>query len=285
MAEALELEETEFSKNVILTAENVRGQVQGLERELAPKGSALSGVRYVRELEIRFDATFAGVLQSAIERRTQLGKTLPELLSVQALQELQEKLHRHVDSIAQGALARAQDDAIRPGLLPQAAGIVRLVAAKSQELAANLKSRIAQELRILRLESSIGLHSEEKPMTLNISHSAIANLNLGTVVGDLTASVQTLNNHGQAELADTIKTLAEALAKSSELRADQQKELLEHLSFVSTEVALPPDQRKMGPLRSSISALRSGLENLATLAALWQPVEQILKSAGLLPAS
>jgi hypothetical protein len=119
-------------------------------------------------------------------------------------------------------------------------------------------------------------------MTFNISNNTIASLNLGTVVGDLTASVQVLNNHGQAELAKTIQALVEAIAASTELQQEQRKELLEHLSRVSNEIALPPEKRKMGPLRSSIAFLREGLSVVGQLANLWAPAEQILRTLGVL---
>ena len=58
--------------------------------------------------------------------------------------------------------------------------------------AAALQTRVARELEILRLESHLGIDDQEQAVILNISHSTVANLNLGTVIGDLTASVQIL---------------------------------------------------------------------------------------------
>lgn len=118
-------------------------------------------------------------------------------------------------------------------------------------------------------------------MTFNISNSTIANLNLGTVMGDLTASVQVLNQQGQNDLAREIQALTEALA-SADIGNDQRRDLLEHLSVVSKEVALPPDQRKLAPLRLSINALQQGLTIAGQLVALWQPIEHILKVTGVL---
>jgi hypothetical protein len=76
--------------------------------------------------------------------------------------------------------------------------------------------------------------------------------------------------------------LAEALARTVELEAERWKELLEHLSLISTEVALPPEKRKIGPLRSSINTLREGLATAAQLVGLWTPIEQILKATGVI---
>jgi hypothetical protein len=140
------------------------------------------------------------------------------------------------------------------------------------------------ELEILRLESRIGINEESKSVTLNISNSMIAGLNLGTVVGDLNASVQILAGHGEKNLADAIKALAEALAASAELQADRRKDLLEHLSAVSADLAQPPEKRRMAPLRSSINAMKEGLALATQLAALWTPVEHVLKATGVIPS-
>src|SRR5438105_792243 len=66
------------------------------------------------------------------------------------------------------------------------------------------------------------------------------------------------------------------------LRCGSRRELLEHLSLVSTEIALPPEKRKMGPLKSSIAFLREGIADVAKLAAIWPEAEKILKALGIL---
>jgi len=155
----------------------------------------------------------------------------------------------------------------------------------SEHEASSAKVRISSELSALRLESRLGLHRHEKPlMAFNISHSTIASLNLGTVVGDLTASIQSLVGQGQDDLAEALRGLAEAITESRELEDAQRKELLEHLSLVSTEVALPPDRRKTGPLKSSIAFLQTGLRSVAQLASLLSTAEQALRVIGVLPS-
>jgi hypothetical protein len=126
------------------------------------------------------------------------------------------------------------------------------------------------------------MHEQEKPMTFNISNSTIASLNLGIVLGDLNASVQTLTNHGEADLAQSIKTLAEAVATSAEVTEATRKDLLEHLALVSGEAALPPEKRKNGPLKMSIGALKTGLAGAATLVELWSKIEHLLTAMHIL---
>jgi hypothetical protein len=119
-------------------------------------------------------------------------------------------------------------------------------------------------------------------MTVNISQSTVATLNLGTVVGELNSSIQSLTNAGQDDLAKSILQLTEAISASPNLNESLRKDLLEHLSLVSTEAALPAERRKMGPLKSSIGILRSSVSVATELVTLWQAVEHTLKAVGIL---
>ena len=64
-----------------------------------------------------------------------------------------------------------------------------------------------------------------------------------------------------------------------------KKDLLEHVAFVSGEMALPGAKRKVGPVRSSIEALKSGLAVASELVSLWQGVEKAPQMMGTLPHS
>lgn len=119
--------------------------------------------------------------------------------------------------------------------------------------------------------------------TLHISNSTIANLNLGNVVGDLNSSIQELATTGRAELAEEIRKLTDALGSSPEVGDDVRKEMLEHLSVVSEESAKPPEQRKTGPLKSSLGALKSGIGVAAQLFGIYQGLEHALKAGGVIP--
>lgn len=101
-------------------------------------------------------------------------------------------------------------------------------------------------------------------------------------MGDLNGSIQQLNAAGHKELADEIGKMSETVASSKELSDEARKELLEHLSVVSAEAAQPPEKRKMGPLRTSVEAMKSGIAVVAQLVSIWQAVEHALKAAGVI---
>jgi hypothetical protein len=71
------------------------------------------------------------------------------------------------------------------------------------------------------------------PITVNISHSA--GINLGTLIGDLNASVQMLQQQGGQQLAEAIEKLTNAIGNSTEITARDQKELLQFVAGISKE--------------------------------------------------
>jgi hypothetical protein len=277
VSDALKLEEIAFNRSMSDAAAETNAAVKALERELAASGLRNSGPYFVRDMEIRFAKFADGVIEKAITKRKELGRRFPDLLKPPRLDQLRDKLLHYVDGIVSGEQARI-------AMGGRSYGAASASLNQQAQMKANvIKARITQELEALRLEARLGMHTEEKPVTiLNISDSTIASLNLGTVVGDLTASVQTLNNQGQKEFAHAIQALAEGLAASAELQADHRKELLEHLAFLSAEVASPPEKRKMGPLKSSIAFLRARIADVTQLASLWSAVEQVLKTMGII---
>ncbi len=99
------------------------------------------------------------------------------------------------------------------------------------------------------------------PVTQNnyISNNTIANLNLGTVLGDLNASVQSLQNNGAPQIADIIQKLTSGISNSTAIKDADRKDLLENLALVSNEVSSEPDKCKPGLLKASLSFITAGL--------------------------
>jgi len=279
LTDALALEKNRFMQFITEAAAEAQTEVTALERNLAARGLSNSGARFSGAVKVRF-GRLLNVVWQVIELRRELGRSVPSLFEEQQLAALKDNLGGFVDRAAAGVVENVLSRAPDPG-----SAVRQALRANVEHEASSAKVRISSELSALRLESRLGLHRHEKPlMAFNISHSTIASLNLGTVVGDLTASIQSLVGQGQDDLAEALRGLAEAITESRELEDAQRKELLEHLSLVSTEVALPPDRRKTGPLKSSIAFLQTGLRSVAQLASLLSTAEQALRVIGVLPS-
>jgi hypothetical protein len=144
--------------------------------------------------------------------------------------------------------------------------------------ARTLKTKINKGIQAMELEGTLGIYRGGQPH-VNISNSTIANLNLGNVIGDLNGSIQTLTTAGQSELADAVRQLSEAITTSGELA--NRKELLENLTHVSEQAALPAEKRKLGPLKATVGCLKTGLAVGSQLLPLWLKVEEALRGMGI----
>src|SRR5215470_527646 len=105
-------------------------------------------------------------------------------------------------------------------------------------------------------------------VTLNISHSQIAGLNIGGTVGSIEATVNNLQTAGSAQLAEAIKKLAEAIPGSDGLRADDKRGSLELVSAMGDELARPPEKRRLTVLRNAARDLKALLVHTGELYAM-----------------
>jgi hypothetical protein len=274
VSDALALEQLHLSKVLNEAAEHAQREISAVRNKLAASGQYRSGRAGTQEAEIRL-AQLRTVTEAVIAKRRELGQKIPELLMPQEVAKLRVRLDSMVDAHFN---SRKQEIALG-GRQTGSANINSEASYKAM----GIKGTISRELNSLQIEARLGIYEESRQMpTFNISNSTIANLNLGTVLGDLTVSMQNLSNQGQERLAEAIGELTGAIGKSAEIQDPQRKELLEHLSVVSEETARPAEKRKMGPLRSSIAFLQNGVTAVTQLATLWVPIERLLKATGLL---
>jgi hypothetical protein len=145
------------------------------------------------------------------------------------------------------------------------------------------KGSLRSKLKTIALEGAIGMHreSQQQHITLNVANSTIASLNLGTVIGNLNGSIQTLATAGQTDLADAVRQLSDAIGASSELADDAKKEMIETVAYVSEQATLPAESRKLGPLRASVLMIKQNLGTIVGLANLVLKFQEALRHTGI----
>lgn len=102
---------------------------------------------------------------------------------------------------------------------------------------------------------------------INISNSAVGAINTG-VVGTLNAALDNVSV-GSPELAAEIKSLAEKIGESDELKTKDKEEALEALTFLGAESQKEPGARNKTLIKASGKVLMATLSlaaNLQTLA-------------------
>ena len=125
--------------------------------------------------------------------------------------------------------------------------------------------------RIKELERVVGSQraaASPSQITINIHGNTIAALNLGTVVGNIEASIATLQQ-GDPDVARALKELVEAIL-ADETLGDQRRDVVESLNQVAEEAKKPPGSRSIGLVKILLIGVGYVLIHSANLAQIWQ---------------
>lgn len=108
----------------------------------------------------------------------------------------------------------------------------------------------------------------KKEVTVNIFGN-VGNVNTGIVMGNMEANLQQLSREGHADLAADLQHLVQAVMSAAALSDDQKKEVVEQLAVLSSQAAVPAEQRQVGTVRAVINGLKESLSVSGSLASLW----------------
>jgi hypothetical protein len=103
---------------------------------------------------------------------------------------------------------------------------------------------------------------------LKIDNSNIGVVNTGTI-DSLNSTISYVQQAGSAELANQIKSFAEAVSASNELSEVLQKEILEQLSYLGTQIRTSHEQRNQGVIKTILKSIEPTVSTAAGLATLW----------------
>jgi hypothetical protein len=146
-----------------------------------------------------------------------------------------------------------------------------------------LRSQYLSEAEILHDRRALEAQMPKPPtaITLNISQSSIANLNLGSQVGQIQSTVGNLHERGLQEIAAAIKGLTESIVGEAGLADVPKREAVEMVSAISEEIAKPPAERRTSVLRVVSTGLWEIVKHVDKLAAAYELVKAAARSQGL----
>jgi len=147
-----------------------------------------------------------------------------------------------------------------------------------------LRNQYLQEADILRDERELApraVPSKPAQITLNIGQSQIANLNLGTMIGNIQNTVGGLQDKGLQQLAEAIKELTEAVVDEAALSGKAKQDAVEAISVIGEEATKPEPQRRLAVLRWAGSALWELVKNVDKLQTAYSVLKEILKAKGI----
>ena len=118
------------------------------------------------------------------------------------------------------------------------------------------------------------------PPTIHIQNSHVANLNLGSQVGNITAVLQSISggNAAQREFARALEHLTQAVVSHAMLPDADKQEVVQTLSTIAEQAAKKPEERSKGILKAAVAWLPTAISTASDLTTLWDKFGPIIKA-------
>lgn len=114
---------------------------------------------------------------------------------------------------------------------------------------------------------------------VHIHNSNVANLNLGSQVGTITANLQAISNaDGGRQFAEAMESFANAVVAEQILRDDVKKEVLDAATVISEQAVKKPEERSSATLKALTAWIPTAISAANGLVTLWDKVGPIIKS-------
>lgn len=166
------------------------------------------------------------------------------------------------------------------------AGFETALAQQASMRMSSVAASINRELEIMVREHELFPHEKvvtkgEDKIQINISGGNIANLNLGSQLGNINAALQTIASSDNAEsqkVAEALKELTEATVASAQLSDVNKREIVEALTDLSRQAAMPTSERSTGTLKALFTWLPTALQVAADATAVWDKWGEQIKT-------
>lgn len=113
-------------------------------------------------------------------------------------------------------------------------------------------------------------------LNINTSNSVVGTINTGSI-GSIDQSISALKQTDNSDLAEAVKSLAEAILRSDDLLKHQKNELIESLNVISREAVKPGEMRQNTvalTLLEKAMRITSVTGDIADICQKWWPVLQ-----------
>lgn len=110
---------------------------------------------------------------------------------------------------------------------------------------------------------------------IKVDSSTIGVLNTGNIQS-LDTSITNLKQSGNEQLANALTTLTDSVIASGDLQNKIKDELIEILSYISSESTVPPEQQRKAIAKSVIKKFEETISVSAKLTQLWTTWKPII---------
>jgi hypothetical protein len=127
------------------------------------------------------------------------------------------------------------------------------------------------EIRISRQEAGLSKEPQSKDDRVNVTIHSAANVNLGSQVGTINATLNAVADQSDAhrELAAAIRELTNAILQSQNINNDDKQAAFQVISTLAKEAQVKPEERSTGTLKALIAGFPSIIGQAADITTLW----------------
>jgi hypothetical protein len=127
-------------------------------------------------------------------------------------------------------------------------------------------------------ELDADLRSSNRP-TIHIQNSSVANLNLGSQLGTITANLQTISagDESQRQFARALEELTQAVLSETALQQNEKQEVVDAISTLAEQGAKKPEQRSKVTLKAIATWIPTAISAANNLMTLWDKLGPSIK--------
>ena len=150
-----------------------------------------------------------------------------------------------------------------------------------------------QEMNYLTdmMEATVGLYGvlpkykvrqpvvHQSPLTfhnIKVDQSVIGSINTGEVQR-IDVAMSHIKTSGNEQLVKALKEFTEAVIAETKLDAELKNQIIEQISFLTSQSALPKEKRKSGIIKAVLFAVKNMVSTMVTLSSLWNNLQPLLE--------
>ena len=115
-----------------------------------------------------------------------------------------------------------------------------------------------------------------KNQNVTVNGGTVGAINFGNVE-EIKINLQAMQQNGESDLAGSFEKLTDAIVAAQDVNDATKNELLEQISDLSSQAAIPAEDRKPGRIKALMSAVQTGSAAVSSAAGAWQAVAPLLK--------
>jgi len=111
---------------------------------------------------------------------------------------------------------------------------------------------------------------------IKVDQSVIGSINTGEVQR-IDVAMSHIKTSGNEEFVKALKEFTEAVITETKLDAELKNQIIEQISFLTSQSALPKEKRKSGIIKAVLPAVKNMVSTMVALSSLWDKLQPLLE--------